>query len=328
MTSFNCLSLPFSDIGFLTWDGDRLIDWEKLAIYGLDGSKSNLGVRYGYRFDNALRSNDGRYVIVYETFGTKGIIIADGQFLREINRSYYCADSYEFPLEIFTLSDGRTALAHCPNDHNRIEIELIDTGESLTPHEAREATDIFHAGLAVDPSGAWLMSAGWIWHPYYEVRFFSVAEALDDPRALDQSGFGVDHSAEIGSAAFLGPDLAVLASDPDEEPFDSDPESGHQGMIGLFRPSAQRWESRVPVDAPVGKMLPVDDDHVLALYEHPKLINVRSGRIIDSWPEIDSGAWKGCISFNAKIPPMNWDPVSKRLAVAGANEIHVLAHAT
>lgn len=327
MISFTYLSLPISDAGFMTWNGDALIDWGNLAIYGLDGSREDLGVSYGYRFDNALRSEDGRYIVLYEKFGTKGVILADGKFLREINRSYYCADAFEFPLEIFRLPDGRTALAHCPTNYNEIELELVNTGERLTGRKPpkSEAADIFHSGLAVDPSGAWLMSAGWVWHPSYDVWFFPVADALESPETLDQAGRGVGHSLEIGSAAFLGPDLAALASDPDAEPFDSALDAGDRSMIGLYRPSARRWESQVPLSGPIGKMLPVDESHVLSLYKHPKLIHVASGWIVDSWPAIDSGTWRGCISSSETVPPMSWDPVSKRLAVASQNEIHILA---
>src|SRR5688572_248076 len=92
----------------LCWQGDDLVDWVHRGVsYRLDGTSSGPHPTYGYRFDKAVAFPDGRYAVVYEQLGTKGLILKEGCFVREINRSYYCAGAYEYPVALLTLPDGR-----------------------------------------------------------------------------------------------------------------------------------------------------------------------------------------------------------------------------
>jgi len=69
----------------------------------------------------------------------------------------------------------------------------------------------------------------------------------------------------------------------------------------------------------------VDAEHVLALFEHPKLIHAPSGQVVERWPQISSGAWAGPISFQLKDEPViAWDATGKRLAVASDDKIQLL----
>lgn len=326
MPSFRRLQLPAAGIASLAWDGDHLVDWLNTCnAYGLDGSVVEGRVRYGYRFD-AVASLDG-YTVLYERRGTKGLVIHGDRVLREIDRSYYQANAYDYPITLFRLADGCAALAHCPTDYNRLDIDLLETGERLTAREKGEADDVFHSGLAVDPSGAWLMSAGWVWHPAYVVGFHHVADVLRDPMGLDRDEGEVSGGAEIAFAAFLDADRVVLASAPDAELFyaEDDPDLKlPPGAIGVYRPATKTWDSLAKFAEPAGRLLAVDAEHVLALFEHPKLIHVPTGKIVERWPDIRSGSWAGCILGPEKEPPIAWDPLGKRLAVASENAIDVL----
>jgi len=329
MPAFRYLELPISGTRSLAWNGEELVDWLGLAArYGLDGSRTEGVVNFGYRFDSVVQSPDGIYAVLYERRGTKGVVVRGHQVVREIDRSYYQANLYDYPITLFRLPDGRMALAHCPTGYNRLEIELLETGERLTSRsdDDVELADVFHSGLAVDPSGAWLMSAGWLWHPFLQVAFHAIADALREPSLLDRNDGALAHEAEIASAVFLDADRVVLASDPDaENAQEGEPDVQFQpGMIGVYRPGARRWDSLVAFDAPTGRLLAVDTDHVLALYQHPKLIHLPTGRIVESWPQIDSGTWKGCILGPNALPPTSWDPIEKRLAVAASDKIQIL----
>src|SRR5438552_3918886 len=122
----------------LCWQGDSLIDWADGGTrYRLDGTIEKSYIYCPYRFDNAVSSPDGIYAIVYETFGTKALILKNGSMLRELNRSYYFANTYEYPIAIFNLPDGRTAIAHCPDSYSKIEIEEIETGRRLTERNTK-----------------------------------------------------------------------------------------------------------------------------------------------------------------------------------------------
>jgi hypothetical protein len=331
MPSFDYLELPIAGARSLTWQGDVLMDWlNSASAYGLDGVTTFGGVRYAYRFDAVLQSPSTDHTVLYERRGTKGLVLQGQRILREINRSYYQANVYDYPIALFDLPDGRAALAHCPNHYNQLEIELLETGERLTAREAGsvEPDDVFHSGLAADPDGKWLMSAGWFWHPFYEVSFHAVVDALGDASLLDRSEGAVTYCAEIASAVFLGPDRAVLASEPDAEHLleDDSPDIRlRPGMIGVYRPSTRRWESLAVLGEPVGRLLAVDAEHVLALFGHPKLVHLPTARVVERWPQISSGSWNGCISgSSADDPPIGWDPAGKRLAIASAEKIQIL----
>jgi hypothetical protein len=133
----------------LSWCGDELVDIAGgYARYRLDGTVESNRVNYAFSFDQAVTSRDGKYAIIYENLGTKGVVLREGKVIREINRSFYQADVYEYPVVIFKLPDGREAIAHCPDEYNKIEIEDIETGQRLTRREG-ETIDFFHSRLQI-----------------------------------------------------------------------------------------------------------------------------------------------------------------------------------
>lgn len=333
MPTLHYVELPISGAQSLTWNGDRLVDWlASVATYGLDGSRTDGRINYAYAFDAVVKSPSAEFTVLYQRLGTKGLVLRGESVVREIDRSFYHADRYDYPIALFRLPDGREALAHCPAQYNQLQIDLLETGERLThrPEGSPKPVDVFHSGLAVDPDGTWLMSAGWLWHPLYVVNIYSMSAVLRDPTLLDQGSLIKGENSEIASATFLCADRAALVSSPDAEDFhDDDPEAGlRPGELGVYRLSTKSWESRARMTGPAGRMLAVDKDHVLALYGYPKLIHLQSGRVVDSWPEIPSGRWDGCIgrasSLREDTPPMAWDPVGRRLAIAASDRIHIL----
>src|SRR5262245_22226881 len=88
----------------LCWHGDELIDLTSGGNrYHLDGTITESRVYWGYKFDNAVISPNWRYAVIYETLGTKAVILKEGNILREVNRSYYFADVYEYPVTLLRL---------------------------------------------------------------------------------------------------------------------------------------------------------------------------------------------------------------------------------
>src|SRR5260221_11033383 len=110
----NRIELTAYAIRTLCWSGDTLVDWENGLRISLDGTRSDRQWGYGYRFDRAVMSPSGRYAVIYEQRGTKGLGLEEGRPLREINRSYYHADVFEYPIARFTLPGGRRVIAHGP----------------------------------------------------------------------------------------------------------------------------------------------------------------------------------------------------------------------
>ena len=124
---------PARPVRSLCWHGDELIDLAGGGTrFGMDGSSVPAVINWAYRFDSAIISYDGTYRIIYERLGTKGLVLRGNKCLREINRSFYQAHAYEYPVAILNLSDGAVGLAHCPEEYNRLEIEEIESGKKLT----------------------------------------------------------------------------------------------------------------------------------------------------------------------------------------------------
>src|SRR6476660_7385493 len=99
VVSFQSQSFPAKGIHSLSWCGDELVDWVGGARrFSLDGAEQRAAVHYAYRFDSAIASPDGRFSVIYERQGTKGLLLDNGKIVRELNRSFYCADAYEYPL--------------------------------------------------------------------------------------------------------------------------------------------------------------------------------------------------------------------------------------
>src|ERR1700761_6126937 len=145
----------------LVWQGDTLVDWVDGNRWRLDDGRMTRGsFSPGYRFDAACATAAGRTVAIYERLGTKAVLVRDGKVLRELDRSYYHADAYEYPMALFIGPDGRVLIAHCPDAYNRLDFEDALTGERLTTHPEREPRDYFFSRLTLNPSGTRLMSAG------------------------------------------------------------------------------------------------------------------------------------------------------------------------
>src|SRR4051794_13784117 len=86
----------------ILWDGDRLVDVLSGVSLTLAGSVSP-GLRgTAYPFDRAIGVRNGEvfWSVAYENRGTKGLLFKDGEVQRELNRSYYFAKEYDYPVAL------------------------------------------------------------------------------------------------------------------------------------------------------------------------------------------------------------------------------------
>lgn len=328
--------LKASNVRSLVWSGDELVDWAGGgARYGLDGLSRTGPVDYAYRFDAAVASKDGKFAVIYERTGTKGLVLCEGKILREINRSFYQAHVYEYPICIWTREDGRSLMAHCPDEYNRIEIDDIETGERLTESSERTPTDFFHSRLQVNSGGTRLLSAGWVWHPVDCVRFLDIPGAQQGPECLDKqynSGVFAHHMGfvEECAACWQSDDKLIVGGGREEEPPEDDEDHGdalylHPNGIVVYDIPSDTCVRSVQLEKPAGTMMPVADDHVVAFYEHPRLISLVDGNILQEWPDIPSGTQLSSIMVSAeRPPPIALDRENRRFAVACGEGIHVV----
>lgn len=306
--------------------------------YELDGTVHDPHINYAYPFDGCATSPDGRYAVIYTRLGTKGLLLRDGKILRELNRSYYCAEAYEYPVCLWQSASGRVLLAHCPREYNLIEIEDADTGESLASWGARDpgqAADFFHSRLQASPTGKRLLSAGWVWHPWDAVVFFDVARALADPSHLGSLEGCVADSRHVGlaeesSAAWLTDDQLILTGGDEKE----DPESvaEREDLNGLrprglavYDVPSRAMVSSTTLERPAGTIMAAGPDHVVAFYRHPRLIRLQDGAVVHEWRDLSSGEQLSSITHHIDAaPPLAIDPVGRRFALATDDTVHVV----
>ncbi|GDY13693.1 hypothetical protein LBMAG53_25710 [Planctomycetota bacterium] len=298
-----------------------LVDWVGGGTrYGLDGTVRPSSVYYAYKFDRAITSPDARFQVLYDALGTKAILLEHGKQLRELNRSYYHANVYEYPIAIFIV-EGRHLLAHCPNEYNELEIEDVLTGELISKRSTK-ACDFFHSRLQTSSDSRFLLSAGWVWHPLDTIQIYAISDALRDPSILDGPGLNLknkfgdaDDLFEIHTAAFSGNDRLVLAGEQD---------NGTNAMVSVVDLTSMATISSATITEPAGTLMPVGD-HVVCFYRHPRLVDLRSGLTVMAWPDLASGVQNSSIMRHHDAPPsIALDTQRRRFAVAGPDAITVI----
>jgi hypothetical protein len=365
----------------LCWfDGDLMDILGGSVRYLPDGTTVEDTFRrvYAYPFDSVKAHGD--FAALYEACGTKGLLVdlANKKDLREINRSYYHAKDYRYPITLFTLPNGLDAIAHCPEEYCSLEIELLGTGDRLTKREYHSA-DIFHSNLKASDDGRYLLDNGWVWHPLNIVALFDIEEALKDPAHLDGQGLEVPgtYSYEPYNAIFMGHKV-LIASILDHEPDEDDdegfeilpaeagvPESQesldrekvrtvHGSDIVIvdkdgneIRPRPTRKEvptedrhllyvydiekekvtSARSMPECLGDMMPVGEDHIVSFFDHPKLIEVRTGRVVHRWEDLDTGPerMQPSVMLEGPSPPYTaLDPKDRRFAIGTKEHISVI----
>lgn len=336
MTLFTQSSFNAPAIHSLCRRSDQLVDWVGGGrAFATDGTEFPARVSYGYRFDAAMASPDGRFAVIYERLGTKGLLLHDGRLVRELDRSFYHADVYEYPVALSNDPDGRALLAHCPGNYCRLELEEAETGRPLAASADRKPSDFFHSQLPASPHGKRLLSAGWIWHPLSLLLCFDVAQALSDPRHLDENQYLSSSFnsalAEESSACWLDDDCIAVATsaEPEQDSVEDDAEPRLRPRgLAVYDVINRTCLRSFQLDEPPGKILPIGKRHVLSLYRHPKLVDLSAGKIVHAWTELRSGLQEGSIMGHlegeAMPPPMAFDPATNRLAIANGDTVTLI----
>lgn len=320
----------------LSWSGDSLIDWcVGMKRWDADGKEQRSRFTSAYPFDMAVPSSCGEFVCVAATNQTKGVIRRQRDFrlVREINRSYYFAGSYEYPAVFATLADGRTVIIHCPEEYNRLEMEDPETGDRLgyndeSPRSNDELSDVFHSRLSISPSGKWLMSNGWYWHPFETVELFSIEDAARDIRHLDKAQVIAPQPSIAEDARFLSDDRIMIRyaegwCDLEGNEVASK-ENGETHTVAIWTIGSKTFDSVSHFQEPMGILMPINYRFVVDLYEHPRLIDLENGETLQTWDSIDSSRATSCMSVKDDSTAMAIDPAGKRLAIHNNDRIDIL----
>jgi hypothetical protein len=315
----------------LNWKEDRLVDWVGGGSeYHLDGSFVPAKASYPNNFNAAIQSPDGNYVALYERLGTKGLLLKNGQVLKELKRASYSADSYEYPIAFLQLPDNTWSIVHCPHEYNILEIDAVEGNAKIVSKENRTPVDCFYSRLRVNPSNTLMLHAGWVWHPYNVVELFDVGSVLANPHLLDnnENRYDIPIKAEVASAEFLDDDLIVVSTTEDHinEVDLTDKHHLYAHQIGLYSVNQEQFVKKINIGKKVGTIVPLTQDLVMELYQYPKVFDLNTGQIIQEFKEIDSGTQYGpFILRREKVPSMAIDVKNKRVAIANGTKIDVLS---
>jgi hypothetical protein len=264
---------------------------------------------------------------LYERLGTKAIVLGANRFpAREINRSFYHAHVYEYPILFFRLPDGREALVHCPDEYCELAIEDPVTGDRWSTPGCGRLQSMFHSRLATNGKGDRILSAGWVWHPFDTVRVFDLKSSDDGRISLDLCDECCNQGAEVNSAVFGPSGYLIAASSREAEDFCDEPgERLRPGMIGVYNLDEQRVISLASLEDEAGTLMPVGADHVVGFFDHPKLIEIATGRVLYRWPELKTGEQNSGILWHKPLPPpLALDSSGGRFAVADEKQITIV----
>jgi hypothetical protein len=310
----------------INWFEDKIVDWPNAGtLYDLSGQKSQLGkYTFGFSFDSAIHSTDGKYVFIYQKLGTKGLLIKDGEILREINRSYYCADSYEYPAAFLT-HNKKTFLAHCPIRCCQLDFEEVETGEIVTNVKTRKPSDVFHSRLEISQNGKYLLSKGWVWHPIDVIQIFQIEDCISNPLLLDK----LDHSfpnvgSEISTASFIN-DCEILVGSSDEIIDDDNVVNVPVKSMAIWNFHDNKFSNQKTPEFEFGNLQSIDEGFAWDTYQFPKIINIATGQIVDKAEDVYSGEQKSSILFDtSKQPQLSFNRNRKRLAIKEKNRVIIL----
>ena len=319
-------TLASDDPPTIAWAGDEVVDWVRLKTYGSGASEPQQIQRgFGFPFNRAITSADGQYAFVYQVLGTKGLLLKNGEQLREINRSYYHAQTYEYPVAFATVEDT-TYLVHCPIEYNQLDFENVETGELVTNIVSRKPRDVFHSRLEISLEGGYLMSKGWVWHPWDVVEVFDLRACLRNPLLLDESEFRADTYTELSAASFISETTILLGASNEEAMDDDEPLPVPPGHIARWNFIANEYSVAVKVGEAFGNLFAIDEHHAWDMFRYPKIINLDTGEIITKLEALHTGSQCSSIIHGiGVVPAIIYNRATRQIAVKVDNRLELLS---
>lgn len=261
-------------------------------------------------------------MLLFINIGTKGLLLKGGELLREINRSYYCANVFEYPAVFFSIEDT-TYLIHCPTNYSRLDFENVETGEIITNIAGRKPMDFFHSRLEIDPSGKFLMSKGWHWHPLDAVYVFNIADCIKNPLLLDESDVRPDYGVEVCTASFITGSKILVGSS--YEVFDDENIILPPLNIAIWDFQESQLTNIAKVNGEFGNLFAINEEFAWDTFNYPKIIHLETGEIADEEKLIFSGQQQSSIVRGLdKFPLIAFNSKTKQLAIGYESKIEIL----
>lgn len=323
-------TLKTNNLQSMSWFNDTLVDWTNAGKqYFTNGQVREIGkYNYAFNFDSSIISNNGQYAVIYQKQGTKGLLLKNGEILREINRSYYQADNYEYPVAFVTAKNGKTYLIHCPSEYCRIDFEEVETGKVITNHKGRKPSDFFHSRFEISPDNTTFISKGWAWHPYDFVEIFDIEECIQNPLLLDKSKISPVVDAEICTASYINNDLILIGSPNHTEPFNHDlSDKLKNGQVAVWNIKSNTISGIVSANFTIGGHLTaIDEEYAWDLFDYPKIVNYQTGQVEEKLEDIFTGQQVSSIIHHLdNLPKIAFNRKTKQVAISNKDKIEILS---
>ena len=323
----NKTTLNTNGIASICWFNNAIVDIPFCGkMYYLDGKiEDKFKYHFGSIFDSSIISDDGVYSFIYKKTGTKGLLLKNGEILREINRSYYCAENYEYPACFLTRNNGETYLIHCPNGYNQIDFENVETGQISTNIAERKPSDFFHSRFEISPNNKYLLSKGWVWHPLSIITLFDIEKCFSNPLLLDNSNRNPNVGTEVNTASFITETKILIGTSEEEELIDDElPDILPQKSIAIWNIETNEISKPTKLDFEFGNLYAIDENFAWDLYKFPKLINICNGEIVFQDIELYSGKQNCSIIGNSdNEPKVAFDKKTKKIAITNKEKIEI-----
>ena len=267
----------------ICWVDNTIVDYASAGKkYTLDGQVKEL-YKYTFGFgDTAITSSDGQYAFIYQKLGTKGLLLKNGDILREINKQ-------------------------------------------VTDDQDRNPSDYFHSRLEISPNGKYLMSKGWFWHPWNDIRLFDIRKCFDSPEELDKSEIYPNVGTEICTASFIDENKVLIGSSDEEEMNDELLENLPQKHIAIWDIELNQISKPIKIQSEFGNLFAINEKFAWDLFKFPKIIDLETGEIVDKDESLASGLQKSSIIHHIdKLPKVAFNRQTKQIAITKDENIEIL----
>ena len=304
----------------LVWAGDRLFD--PIGAPGHELGRPRSGWRTSPKsayFDLSFCNRAGSVFGAYKQLGTKAVLF-NSLDEDELDRSYYHADVTPFPIGFLSLKELDDTLVYAKEYDTLVLASLRPDGQfPLSPPVA----DFFHGRLEISPSGRWLMSHGWIWHPLSDIMLIDLDIVREDPSKLNS--FETAMMPEPEGCTFLADDSVVLAPMPQNENYTWGEHEAQAKTLWVVDPLTRKVLHKVAVDVQPKRMMALGTTHIVDFEGYPKVIELATGQIVLELSDLTTGTsrepWPCAVHPTV---PLALDPGNNRFAFGEGKKVTIV----
>ncbi len=193
-------------------------------------------------------SADGRFVAVVPALGLNGALVdvSTGTVLKPLERDDYHANVSGWAVAMVRRNNRDVLI--CATAWNRLEAIELPSLRKLAPTSAETTLDFFYGALSPSPSGRFLTTGGWLWHPVGSLKIIDVDAWLGTGGAPAMTTQLMSEWWDV-EVCWLDENRFALfgdASDGSEEFGEAMPYFNAQNGVALFNASPRKLARYLP----------------------------------------------------------------------------------